>query len=238
MNERVPKKLYPEDLPENFRLETIDVGNQMGLTRDVISKYTYVDGQQYWQAMSAKGIYYTINPKDPKILNYVDEANPKIRGNISFSDGRGGNPAGRPKGSQNRVSVKKVCEDLSANPAELLAAILKSDLQTLKRYGVKDPRQITVAQKLKVAELLLNKLVPNLKSADLDAAGEPAISKDIEAKTERSQLQVYVPTLQKTVSVEATEEELAEIASEGLEAFQEKHADEVTDGLAWELPSE
>ena len=238
MQERIPKKLYPEDLPESYRLETIDVGNQMGLTREVISKFVYVDGQQYWQAMSKKGYYFTINPKDPKILNYADEANPKIRGNIAFSDGRGGNPAGRPKGSQNRVSVKKVCEELSANPAELLAAILKSDLQTLKRYGIRDPRQITVAQKLKVAELLLNKLVPNLKSADLDNDGEPAISKDVEAKVERQQLQVYIPGVAKPVEVEATEEELAELQAEGVEAYQEKHKDDDASELAWELPDE
>ena len=228
-NSKMPYKLYPDDLPEHFEIVTVDVGQEFKLHKDIISKFVWVRGTQYWIARHhSTGIYYTSNPKDPKILNYAqDPDNPKCRGNIKFANGLGGNINGRPKGSRNAISVKQVLEKLNANPAELLAGVMTGDIHTLKRYGIRDPRNITVAQKLKCAETLLNKTVANLKPVDLDVNGEPMLGgPDREVEEKRSQIQVYLPSTGTKVSIDATEDDIAEIEEVGIDNYLSNHAGE------------
>lgn len=216
------KKLNPNQLPDGAKMITVDVAAQQGFEKPVLSQMILVDGVEYWQAEHYKtGIYYTSNPRDPKILNYANSANPRPRGNLKFKDG-GGNPLGRPKDSRNKISVRQACENLNANPADFLAAVMVGNVAELRRYGVKDPKSVTVAQKIKCAELLVNKLVPNLKPADLGDDGEAVTAREIETLDKKPQIQVYLPQGQ-TASIELTDEDVKEIEENGVDKYIEDH---------------
>ncbi len=226
-NPKMPYKLTHEELPPNFEIVTVDVGQQYKLNKEIISKFVWVQGVQYWVAKHhSSGIYYTSNSKDPKILNYLNADEPRCRGNIKFADGMGGNPAGKPQGARNRISVKQALEKLNANPAEFLAGIMTGDIHVLKRYGVKDPRNITVAQKIRVSEVLLSKISPNLKPVDLDSDGEQMLGSEGVSTENRPQIQVYIPSMGKQVAIDATEQDIAEIEEVGIEDYLKNHEKE------------
>ena len=230
-NSKMPYKLYPDDLPEHFEIVTVDVGQEFKLHKDIISKFVWVRGTQYWIARHhSTGIYYTSNPKDPKILNYAqDPDNPKCRGNIKFANGLGGNINGRPKGSRNAISVKQVLEKLNANPAELLAGVMTGDIHTLKRYGIRDPRNITVAQKIKCAETLIHKTVANLKPVELGVDGEPILggSNLLDDNNQTTGAIVYLPEKGSKIEIKMSEREAALLAEQGVDSYLQDHENEL-----------
>lgn len=246
--------LYPEALPEGLTLQEVNVSKQLGLEKEIISKFVFYKGEQWWQARMPPSdkypeypmgrVYFTRNHKDPKILNYaVDEVNGKARGNLKWNDGNGGNPSGRPAGAKNKITVKSVCDNMGANPVELLVAAMTSDIGALRRYGVKNPKDITLAQKLSVARYLTDKLVPNIKPVEIGEDGEWNPNK-VEGTEEerRNQLQVYIPSVKSSVKVSATESEIEEIERDGVEKFLEKHPEAIDDSmnsdetaLVWEV---
>lgn len=245
--------LYPDTLPDNITLQEIDVGKQMGLSKDVISKFVFWQGEQWWQARfpptaeCPEGkIFFTKNPKDPRVLNYaVDDVNGRARGNINWSNGESGNPRGRPAGSKSKITVKSVCDAMGANPVELLTSVMLSDVGTLRKYGVKDVKSITLAQKLSIAKYLSDKIVPNLKPVEVGEDGDWQVNPAISEKTEekRNQLQVYIPSARKPVTIEATDAELAEIEQDGVDKYLENHpevveeAEETEAKFVWEVPN-
>ena len=208
----------------------VDVGKENGLPDDkpVISTKVIWNDKVYWKAIykqyiseDCTGIFWTDNPKDPKILNH---ATGKGRGNVNWQS-EGGNPSGKPKGITNRISAKEACAKLGANPADFLAAVMVGDVPTLKKYRVYDAKNITLAQKIKSAETLLKKMVPDLKPAELGIDGEAALSSELQQQEERSQLQVYIPSLSgENVPIEVSLEEKEEIErAGGVEAYMKEH---------------
>jgi hypothetical protein len=249
--------IYPEELPDNITMQEMDIGKQMGLSKDVISKFIFWQGEQWWQARMPPTdkypehpdgrVYFTKNARDPKVLNFaVDQVNGKARGNLKWTDGEGGNPAGRPKNSTSRITVKNVCDSMGASPVEMLTAVLMSDVGTLRKYGVKNPKEITLAQKLSIAKYLSDKLVPNLKPVEIGESGdwEPNKIASDSADEKRNQLQVYIPSVKKSVQIEATDEEVVEIEREGVDKYIERHPElvDMDDGqeakFVWEVPNE
>jgi len=213
--------IYPEELPDNITMQEMDVGKQMGLAKDVISKFVFWQGEQWWQARMPPTdkypehpdgrVYFTKNARDPKVLNFaVDQVNGKARGNLKWTDGEGGNPAGRPRGS-GRVSIKNVCDSMGTNPAELLVAIVSGDVGTLRKFGVKNPREITLAQKLSTARYLTDKLVPNLKPAEIAEDGDYKINQIEQNEEERQTVQLYLPEKGSKVSITLSEREAEQI---------------------------
>jgi len=218
--------LYPDTLPDNITLQEIDVGKQMGLSKDVISKFVFWQGEQWWQARfpptaeCPEGkIFFTKNPKDPRVLNYaVDDVNGRARGNINWSNGESGNPRGRPKSSSNRITVKSVCDAMGANPVEMLSAVLMSDVGVLRKYGVKNPKDITLAQKLSIAKYLSDKLLPNLKPVEVNESGDWEPNK-IEGGEEESKYQIHVFT----PGLEEQVKKNPEIQEKGVDRYLEDH---------------
>lgn len=182
-------------------------------------------GDEYWLAKHHQtGEYFTDNAKDPKILD-TSKNPPRPRGSLQWM--RGENQSkGRPKGAGNKISVKQACERLNANPAEFLAAMMTGNIGELKRHKIKNPHEVTIAQKLKCAEILLNKLVPNLKPVDIDEEGNHITPKQLEDANQRSQIQVYIPSAQRTVAIEATEAEVEELETVGVDQFIKNHEKE------------
>lgn len=218
--------LYPDTLPDNITLQEIDVGKQMGLSKDVISKFVFWQGEQWWQARfpptaeCPEGkIFFTKNPKDPRVLNYaVDDVNGRARGNINWSNGESGNPKGRPKNSSNKITVKSVCDAMGANPVELLTSVMLSDVGTLRKYGVKDVKSITLAQKLSIAKYLSDKIVPNLKPVEVNESGDWEPNK-IEGGEEESKYQIHVFT----PGLEEQVKKNPEIQEKGVDRYLEDH---------------
>jgi hypothetical protein len=248
--------IYPEELPDNITMQEMDVGKQMGLSKDVISKFIFWQGEQWWQARMPPTdkypeypdgrIYFTKNARDPKVLNFaVDQVNGKARGNLKWTDGEGGNPKGRPKGSS-RISVKSVCDSMGVNPPELLVAIVSGDIGMLRKFGVKNPREVTLAQKLSIARYLTDKLVPNLKPVEIgnDGDWEPNRVASDHEDGKRNQLQVYIPSVKKAVQIEATDDEILEIERDGVDKYIERHPElvdsdeEQDDKFVWEVQNE
>lgn len=201
------------------------------------------NGQELWLAKHhTKGQYWTSNPKDPKILNTCHNP-PRGRGNVLFMSGEA-NKDGRPKGASNRITAKAACDKMNANPAEFLAAVMTGNIGELKRYRIKNPADITVAQRMKAAEVLINKLVPNLKPVDTDADGNLLGSIGETVNDSASQIQVYLPGVPGTVAVAATPEEVQEVTAAGAESFMEDHATEVSpaenedDAYVWRVDPE
>jgi hypothetical protein len=121
-----------------------------------------------------------------------------------------------------------------------------SDVGTLRKYGVKNPKEITLAQKLSIAKYLSDKLVPNLKPVEIGESGdwEPNKIASDSADEKRNQLQVYIPSVKKSVQIEATDEEVVEIEREGVDKYIERHPElvDMDDGheakFVWEVPNE
>jgi hypothetical protein len=221
--------IYPEELPDNITMQEMDIGKQMGLSKDVISKFVFWQGEQWWQARMPPTdkypeypdgrIYFTKNARDPKVLNFaVDQVNGKARGNLKWTDGEGGNPQGRPAGAKTRLSIKNVCDSMNTNPSELLVAIVSSDIGTLRKFGVKNPRDITLAQKLSTARYLTDKLVPNLKPVEVSESGDWEPNK-IEGDQEESKYQIHVFT----PGLEEQIKKNPEIQEKGLERYLDDH---------------
>ena len=216
---------YGEELRDVIR-QDVDLSYLFGGEKELRSVKIFHNGIEMWLGEHyQKGRYFTSNPNDPKILNTAnDPARP--RGNISWRMNGGGNPNGKPKGTKNGISAKQACEKLGTNPAEFLAALVKGDTGMLKQHRIKDPSKVTVAQRMKAAEILLNKMVPNLKPAELGSDGEAAVAKEVEQQEERNQIQVYLPG-QGSVSIQATDEEIESIRQAGsTEGFMRHHEKE------------
>lgn len=196
------------------------------------------NGEELWLAKHhTKGKYWTSNPKDPKILNTVHTP-PRARGNILFKAGDG-NQGGRHKGDTNRISIQRACAKMNANPAEFLAAVMAANIGELKGMRVKNPGDLTLAMRMKAAEILLNKTVPNLKPVDTDAEGNILGSTGEKADDNGSRIQVYIPGVA-PVQISATPQEASEIAEKGLDAYLTDHkgelvpADTEDDKYVWE----
>jgi len=213
--------IYPEELPDNITTQEMDVGKQMGLSKDVISKFIFWQGEQWWQARMPPTdkypeypdgrVYFTKNARDPKVLNFaVDQVNGKARGNLKWTDGEGGNPAGRPRGSS-RISIKSVCDSMGTNPVELLVATVSGDVGMLRKFGVKNPREVTLAQKLSIARYLTDKLVPNLKPTEIGEDGDYKINQIEKNEEERQTVQLYLPEKGSKVSITLSEREAEQI---------------------------
>ena len=214
--------IYPEELPDNITMQEMDVGKQMGLAKDVISKFVFWQGEQWWQARMPPTdkypehpdgrVYFTKNARDPKVLNFaVDQVNGKARGNLKWTDGEGGNPAGRPKNSTNRITVKNVCDSMGTNPVELLVAAVSGDVGMLRKFGVKNPRDVTLSQKLSIAKYLTDKLVPNLKPAEIADDGDYKINQIEQNEEERQTVQLYLPEKGSKVNITLSEREADQI---------------------------
>jgi hypothetical protein len=236
--------IYPEELPDNITTQEMDVGKQMGLSKDVISKFIFWQGEQWWQARMPPTdkypeypdgrIYFTKNARDPKVLNFaVDQVNGKARGNLKWTDGEGGNPAGRPKGVS-RISIKSVCDSMGVNPPELLVAIVSGDIGALRKFGIKNPKDITIAQKLSTARYLTDKLVPNLKPTEIGEDGDYKINLPESNTEEKQVIQLYLPEKGSKVDISLSEREAEQIR-------QLKNVEEVIDAedvvLAKEIDS-
>jgi hypothetical protein len=187
-------------------------------------------------------IYFTKNARDPKVLNFaVDQVNGKARGNLKWTDGEGGNPQGRPRNSTSRITVKNVCDKMGASPVEMLTAVLMSDVGTLRKYGVKNPKEITLAQKLSIAKYLSDKLVPNLKPVEIgnDGDWEPNKLEGHDTNDNTPQIQVYIPgKTEKAVSFSASEADIKEIESRGVNQYLKEHEvsePEEEDVLVWTI---
>jgi hypothetical protein len=245
--------IYPEELPDNITTQEMDVGKQMGLSKDVISKFIFWQGEQWWQARMPPTdkypeypdgrIYFTKNARDPKVLNFaVDQVNGKARGNLKWTDGEGGNPQGRPRNSTSRITVKNVCDKMGASPVEMLTAVLMSDVGTLRKYGVRNPKEITLAQKLSIAKYLSDKLVPNLKPVEIGEGGdwEPNKPEGHDTNDNTPQIQVYIPgKTERAVSFAASEADIKEIESKGVDRYLEEHevvdTEKDDDVLVWSV---
>jgi len=135
---------------------------------------------------------------------------------------------------------------MSANPVELLVATMTSDIGALRRFGVKNPKDITLAQKLSVAKYLTDKMVPNLKPVDVKESGdwEPNKVASDSGDEKRNQLQVYIPSIKNSVQIEATDAEVMEIERDGVDKYIERHPelveadDEQEAKFVWEVPNE
>jgi hypothetical protein len=241
--------IYPEELPDNITTQEMDVGKQMGLSKDVISKFIFWQGEQWWQARMPPTdkypeypdgrIYFTKNARDPKVLNFaVDQVNGKARGNLKWTDGEGGNPQGRPAGAKTRISIKNVCDSMNTNPVELLVAAVSGDIGMLRKFGVKNPRDVTLAQKLSIARYLTDKLVPNLKPVEIgnDGDWEPNNIEGADTNDNTPQIQVYIPSAGKPLSIKASKEDIEEIEATGIDSYLEKHqVEEESTDLVWSL---
>jgi hypothetical protein len=235
MSKKVPKLdiengIYPDrfpgdDLPENVQIHVADIAAEQGLDRDLISKYVILGGHQYWLASHYKtGVYFTKNANDPKVQDF-SKGTPKARGFLKFVK-EGGNSLGRPRGSKNRISVQQACESLGANPAEFLVGIMKGDIGTLKRYNIRNPKEVTVAQKMKSAEILLHKLAGNIKSVDLDSDGNPVGTATKDQEETKQTVQVYLPEKGSSVKIELSEREAEQIAGvKDVGKYLEEHLD-------------
>ena len=211
--------LSPEDIPR-YILETeteVDLSGQLSNPdKKLKSKYITIDGVKYWRAYHyKKGLFYTTSTKDPKILNTaVDPERP--RGNMSFTNGDVARKSGgRPKGTKNKIDAKTACANLNGYPAEFFAAIMTRNPETLRKYGIKNgAKDITVAQQIKCAEKLIDKLEGSAKSTERDAEGNILSSNDAnESKT----FQVFL---------EAPKQQIEQVKAQGVDAYMEQSKQE------------
>lgn len=234
------KPLDPDDLQvlvaqlpsDSEKSDVLDNPNHSArFERVVRSKYVVEDGTgtRFWLAEHyANGYYYTSNSSDPKILN-TSLAEPKSRGNINWVNGSAPSK-GRPKGALNKVSVRQACANLDFNPAELLVGIAKGDIPTLKKHRIKNPQDITINQKILCTTKLLDKLVPNLKPVDTDAEGNVLGSREVQqpnAGGDKPQIQVYIPSTNQSMSIEATPEEIQQVATIDIEEISKESEKEI-----------
>lgn len=225
--------LWPDEIQGEVEEIEVDLSYLFSDDRSLSSVKIDYNGTELWKAYHySKGIFWTSNPRDPKILNTAHEKPNKIRGNLDFSRGGKFNQ-GRPRGAANKMSVKQACDSLNTHPAIFLAAIMKGDVGILKQHRVKNPNEVTIAQKIKSAELLLNKISPNLKPVEIGSDGEPVLSKEAVDIEEQQKVQVYLPSKGATVEVELSEREAEQLSKiddidQYMESY-EKQADDYED---------
>lgn len=241
-NKRISEEeAYQIRAREGIEVFTSDVGKVIEGSenkKQIQSKYFFYKGDQYWMARSTNTktnetqTYWTTGVNAPQILNFVDKdtgepiPEGKCRGNINWVGG-GGNPAGKPKGAITMRSARDACSNLGVQPAEFLAGVMSGNPGIMKKYRVKGgPNDITLAQKIKCAETLLNKLQPSLKPADIGTDGEPMVAKEISQEQERSQIQVYIPGQKHQVVIEASSEEAQQVVQHGVNGYMEQHESE------------
>ena len=218
--------LQKHEIPDSANPFEVDLSYMFSNGKELKSIKVLWDGQEFWLAEHhTTGLYWTTNSRDPKILNTLKNP-PRPRGNVNWGD-TGGNPTGRSKGARNKITVKQACDKMGANPAEFLAAVMMGNTGELKRHRIKNPNEVTLAQKMKAAEILLNKLVPNLKPAGLDENGDLIPEKEVNVE-EKSQIQVYIPSSGKKISIEASKEEIEEIETNGVANFVKDHERETS----------
>lgn len=222
--------IFSEDeMPSEYVRHDVDLSYLFDGDKELRSIKVIRDNIEFWLANHhAKGRYFTNNPRDPKILNTAHNP-PRPRGNIAWRTGVGGNPNGKPKGTSNKISVKQACEKMGANPADFLAALVKGDSNALKQHKIKNPKDLTIAQRMKAAEILLNKLVPNLKPAELGGDGEAQVSEQAQDRQIKDQMVVYLPGKKEGIAIEASEEEMEAIKAAGsTETYMRHHEQETT----------
>lgn len=125
--------------------------------------------------MAAKKTKKAVPAKEPAIMGREDAPNGLIRTpNGQFPVGVSGNPAGRPKGSKNRIVQ------------------LRQDLEVALREhvnadAVKGIIDVMVAQALEgdvsAAKMILDKVLPNARDADDETGQAPTIKVVIENAT-------------------------------------------------------
>lgn len=216
-----------EDIPEHILQQAEDVDLSEGLNnpnKRVISTKIVLDGKTFWKATHKEaGVLWTANERDPKIINKVTG---RGRGNLAFQKGDGAKQGGRPRGAKNGMTVKAACDKLACNPLDFLAAVVKGDNQALRGFNIRNPRDVTLAQKIKCAELLVNKLVGNAKSVDYDAEGN-AIRDEKDVEGQSSQIQVYLPSRNQTVTVDVDDATVQEIEEVGVDQYLKDHEKEL-----------
>jgi len=204
------------------------------------------NGEWFWKALSRRnGEDYDVwvsNTKDPRIINTVTG---RMRGRLQWV-GVGGNPSGKPVGAVNRKTVKSVCDQYGVHPMELAVALMSKDRKVLRKYGIyeKEFKSITVAQQLKTAFYLGDKLQANLKPAEMGLDGEARLGGNSQESLEDAKdlVQVYLPEKGSHVEIAVSEAELNQINQLGTEKFMEEHKDELLvydkgnpdDVLTWE----
>lgn len=188
------------------------------------------NGEWFWKALSRRnGEDYDVwvsNTKDPRIINTVTG---RMRGRLQWV-GVGGNPSGKPVGAVNRKTVKSVCDQYGVHPMELAVALMSKDRKVLRKYGIyeKEFKSITVAQQLKTAFYLGDKLQANLKPAEMGLDGEAKLADGVAEEQERSQIQAYIPDMvDDSPTLNLSKEEYEEIQEVGTEAFVEAHKSEL-----------
>lgn len=244
-NKRISEEeAYQIRAREGIEVFTSDVGKTIEGSenkKQIQSKYFWYGGEQYWMARAVNTntnetlTYWTTGVKSPQILNFVnkDTGEPipegKCRGNINWVGG-GGNPAGKPKGAITLRSARDACSNLGVQPAEFLAGVISGNPGVMKKYRVKNHQDITLAQKIKCAETLLNKLQPSLKPADIGTDGEPMVGSSVDSLEQgdgKKFVQVYLPEKGATVEIATSEREANQIRQVGTNQFMKEHAEEV-----------
>lgn len=85
-----------------------------------------------------------------------------------WKPGESGNPAGRPKGSMNRIDVRERCEALGCDPFRVLAQIANGDHEGL----MVSASAISLQSRLKAATELASYIAPKLKSIEVQTDGD------------------------------------------------------------------
>jgi len=195
-----------EDLPEDSlkTIREVNLSNQLkakanGTKKEVVCvaiDHTYQHHgkpvtETFWKALKADGeVYWTNSEGSPQILNV---ATGKGRGNIAFMNGDVGKLGGRPKGSSNRVTAKDVCDNLGIHPSELYAAIMLSDPSLCRKYGIRDPKTISIKNKMDASKELYGRLEGIAKANQLDKNGDVVDESQDKDRDVTEQLQVYIP---------------------------------------------
>lgn len=87
---------------------------------------------------------------------------PQVRPTSKFVKGKSGNPAGRPKGSKNRVSILKVALELD------LREKLKHDAQDILQKAI----DLAKSGDTQMIKLLIDKMIPTSKAMEDEPAKE------------------------------------------------------------------
>lgn len=221
---------YKADVKKNEEIDEIvlrasqDVDLTTNPSKRIVSTKIVLNGKEYWKASHKDtGIIWVANENDPKIINKVTG---KGRGWLGFSkNGEATKKGGRPKGSATRMTVKQACDKLSCNPMEFLAAVVTGDPVALRGFNIRNPKEVTLAQKIKCAEVLVNKLAGNAKSVDVDEQGNAIIQNGSEERA--SQIQVYLPSNGKGIKMNIDDAAVREIEDVGVDQYITNHASEL-----------
>lgn len=203
----------------------VDLGQYLKKEKELKCLKVHWNGMEFWKGFqngNGKGEFWTTNKNSPTIINLCTG---KPRGNLAWAE-EGGNPAGKPKGAKNRISVRDVCDTVGVNPAELIAAVAKRDKGLLRKYGVHDLKNLSLAMQVKCAMYLLDKQVPNLKPADIGADGEAQLSTEVQEVDTSKQIQAYIPAMQTEPVLQLSKEQYEEIEQVGVKQYMKDHEHE------------